>query len=227
MRYLIDGHNLIGQLSEIDLADPDDEAKLVLRLRQWVASGRKREVTVIFDHGLPGGRWRAMSNKHLKAIFASQDKTADELLIRRINQAQDPKAYTLISSDRQVLRAAKRRRMPYISAETFAKQLEKTEYSQDGSKEEQSIAEGKPEDLSEEEIAEWLSIFDHPETKKTKEHKEKGDNHIGRRHQAEGKEKANKLESTIESTNKPTTLKGGERKLSNDEVDEWLQIFGE
>ena len=108
MHYLIDGHNLIGQLSDIELADPDDEAKLILLLRQWSAGSRKREVTVIFDHGLTGGRWRAMSNKRLKAIFAPQDQSADELLISRIDQAKDPKAFTLISSDLQVLKAAKK-----------------------------------------------------------------------------------------------------------------------
>ncbi len=32
MHYLIDGHNLIAQISDISLDDPDDEAKLVLRL---------------------------------------------------------------------------------------------------------------------------------------------------------------------------------------------------
>ncbi len=226
MHYLIDGHNLIGQLSDIDLADPDDEAKLVLLLRQWAASSRKREVTVIFDHGLPGGRWRAMSNKYLKAIFASHDRSADELLIRRINQAANPKEFTLISSDQQVVKAAKTRRMPYINSESFAKQLETTDHAQDGPKE-QSMAEGKPENLSDEEIAEWLSIFDEPETKQTKELSEKKNNDIERKHQAEGKKKVEELQSTIDSKNKPTTLKGGERKLSNDEVDEWLQIFGE
>ena len=30
--YLIDGHNLIGQLPDLSLTDPDDEAKLVQKL---------------------------------------------------------------------------------------------------------------------------------------------------------------------------------------------------
>ena len=40
MPFLIDGHNVIAVLSDIDLADPDDEAKLVVKLRAW--SGRER-----------------------------------------------------------------------------------------------------------------------------------------------------------------------------------------
>jgi len=33
MPYLIDGHNLIAQMPGFSLSDPDDEARLVLRLR--------------------------------------------------------------------------------------------------------------------------------------------------------------------------------------------------
>ena len=57
MPLLIDGHNLIGrgQLPGLRLDDPDDEAKLVTRLRAYCARARKR-ATVVFDRGLPGGR---------------------------------------------------------------------------------------------------------------------------------------------------------------------------
>ena len=34
MLYLIDGHNLIGQMPGLSLDDPHDEAKLVERLKQ-------------------------------------------------------------------------------------------------------------------------------------------------------------------------------------------------
>ena len=42
MHYLIDGHNLIAHLADIDLEDPNDEVKLVLMMRGWAAAGRKR-----------------------------------------------------------------------------------------------------------------------------------------------------------------------------------------
>jgi hypothetical protein len=34
MPFLIDGHNLIGALPDLDLDDPDDEARLVERLQR-------------------------------------------------------------------------------------------------------------------------------------------------------------------------------------------------
>ena len=42
MPYLIDGHNLIAKLPDIDIADPNDEAKLVTRLRGFAAKTSKQ-----------------------------------------------------------------------------------------------------------------------------------------------------------------------------------------
>ena len=54
MPFLIDGHNVIAALPDIDLEDPHDEAKLVLKLRAWTGQARRKAI-VIFDGGIPGG----------------------------------------------------------------------------------------------------------------------------------------------------------------------------
>ncbi|MFW6184787.1 MAG: NYN domain-containing protein, partial [Chloroflexota bacterium] len=120
MHYLIDGHNLIAHMDDIDLSDPDDEAQLILRLRQWVAAGRKRRVTVYFDAGLPGGRSPHFSGGPIEVIFASSGQEADDLLRRKIRQVHNPPEYTLVSSDRQVQEAAQQRQMPLLDAASFA-----------------------------------------------------------------------------------------------------------
>ena len=50
MPILIDGHNLIGQMSDLSLADPDDEAKLLQRLRGY-RNVANQPITVVFDSG--------------------------------------------------------------------------------------------------------------------------------------------------------------------------------
>ncbi len=52
MILLIDGHNLIGAMPDIELADPDDEWQLVLRVRTYCAAKRVT-ATIVFDSG-PG-----------------------------------------------------------------------------------------------------------------------------------------------------------------------------
>ena len=52
MPYLIDGHNLIGSLPGLSLADPEDERKLLDRLQGYARRSRRRMI-VFFDQGNP------------------------------------------------------------------------------------------------------------------------------------------------------------------------------
>jgi predicted RNA-binding protein with PIN domain len=118
---LIDGHNLIGQLPDIDLSDPNDEALLVQKLTGYAARTSKR-VTVIFDGGLPGGR-SAMSSRAVEVVFASSPGIADKLLLDRIKKIRDPGNWRVVSSDRVVLDAARKRGMRATTSADFAHTL--------------------------------------------------------------------------------------------------------
>ena len=120
MPILIDGHNLIQALPDIDLDDPNDEAMLVERLKSYCARTRKRCV-VVFDRGLPGGRSRDLSTSQVTVVFASDGyTTADQVLRGRIRAVRDPGNYLLVSTDLEVRAAAEKRRMPVMTSEVFA-----------------------------------------------------------------------------------------------------------
>ncbi len=154
MPYLIDGHNLIAQLPDIALDDPNDEALLVERLKGFVAGNGKRCV-VIFDRGLPGGKSTVLSTSRLQVIFASaHHTTADRLIQKRIRSIKDPKNWTLVSSDNEILATARAYGMKVIRASDFARQLQRAKKRQ-----RPSIGEAEHIHLSEQEIDEWLKIF--------------------------------------------------------------------
>ena len=156
MQYLIDGHNLIGKMPDIDLDDPDDEVKLILRLRSWSARGRKRKVTVIFDRGLPGGVEKGLSSGQVKVIFAPAGRSADSLLISRISKVKNPAEYTLVSSDQRIIRLAEARRMIVCRSETFAARMNQEREQSMGS----STAEtGDDPQMSVDEVEMWLEMF--------------------------------------------------------------------
>jgi len=227
MHYLIDGHNLIAQIPDIELKDPYDEAKLVLRLRSWVAAGGKRQVTVIFDGGLPGGEWRHLSRGRVKAIFASEGQTADALLMNRIIMAQNPSAFTLVTSDREILAQAKARRMSAISSEAFAQRLDEV----GGSRlVKESRAKSPPTEdpiLSQEEVDEWLELFgDISEEAAEKTEDIQPTQEVPSESDAAKKKAKSGQSNSAESKDKPEVLKSGTRGLSKNEVDEWLDIFG-
>ena len=122
MQYLIDGHNLIGALPDIDIDDPDDEAKLLIKLRGFVA-GKRAKCTVVFDHGLPGGASTMSSGSVAVSFAAAQHSDADAMLKRRIDRIRDVGGWTVVSSDRVVADYARARGVRQLSSQAFASEL--------------------------------------------------------------------------------------------------------
>lgn len=153
MRYLIDGHNLIAQMPDLSLEDPNDEAKLVYKLRSFAARSRKK-MTVVFDGGLPGGISQPLSNSQVQARFASSEHmTADQILLNTIRKTQNPKDLTVVSSDQVIVEAAQARKIAVLTAPAFIQQM-----SSSG----QAAVADKKEDhprISPAEVEAWLKIF--------------------------------------------------------------------
>ena len=148
MPLLIDGHNLIGQLPDLNLDDPNDEAKLVERVRRYCFRHRRR-ATVVFDRGLPGGTSRRLSSPQVTVIFAPSGRTADGLIKNRLRRAQDPAGLLVVSSDRAVQAVARRRGARVVPAEEFGVQLWDPQPTGPGPV--------KPEGFGS--VEEWLEIF--------------------------------------------------------------------
>jgi len=151
MSYLIDGHNLIGQLPDLALDDPDDEAKLVQRLIGWCARTR-HQCVVVFDAGLPGGTSR-MSTKMVRVVFASHTSSADKVIIDRIYKEKNPKNWVVVSSDNGVLDIAKRQGMQILKSSEFARILERPVPIRPDAGEAIHV------NLSDDEVEEWLKLF--------------------------------------------------------------------
>ena len=155
MFLLIDGHNLIGQMAGLRLDDPDDEAKLVALLRAYRVREQRRakippNITVVFDHGLPGGQSPELSGGGVNVVFAFAGRNADSILCERIREARDPRQLMVVSSDREIVAAAKAKRVRVMRAEVFAARIE-------GPSETAEPVQEKT--LSPEEVEEWLHIF--------------------------------------------------------------------
>lgn len=152
MFYLIDGHNLIGQLTDIDLDDPNDESLLVQKLNGW--TGRTRNSAwVVFDNGLPGGPSR-MASGRVKVHFAPFETTADSVIRKRIPSLRPVNGWTVVSDDHAVQDVARKFKVPVMRATDFAKLLQAP------------VPSGKPapdEDpdlrISADDVDDWLNEF--------------------------------------------------------------------
>ncbi|MCL6511501.1 MAG: NYN domain-containing protein, partial [Anaerolineae bacterium] len=102
MPLLIDGHNLIGQLPDLSLSDPNDEAKLIAQLKAYVAR-TGRQITVVFDPApnsdlLDFGHRKYREGK-LEVIYAAPRHKADDVIREIVGQAKDRKGLIVVTAD--------------------------------------------------------------------------------------------------------------------------------
>jgi len=154
MQWLIDGHNLIGQMPGLRLDDPHDEEKLLEYLRRYKAR-TGHTITVIFDSG--GGFSLGGKKKQggITVQFAPSGKTADQIIANRVRRVKNPQAVMVVSSDRAVQRAAQQAGVRTLSGDEFAHQLLQ------GSDMSSEPDAGSKADikLSPDEVDEWLDLF--------------------------------------------------------------------
>jgi hypothetical protein len=161
----------------------------------------------------------------LNVIFASEGRTADALLIRRIQKVKNPSEFGLVSSDLQVVDAARARRMKSISSEDFANLLTESKQPPQSATEPSSPDEAEEPSVSQEEVAEWLELFEAaPKPKRQQAPKPRIRPEQEKRPPGS---KKSKEAAAVRKEIDPALLKRGDDKLTGDEVDEWLKLFGQ
>lgn len=158
MPILIDGHNLIGHLPTISLADEDDEAQLVLLLRKYAAQKRGRRVVVIFDRGNYGHPLQ-LNGYGVECHFTYSPQDADRELIRRIRAIKRAGSWQVVTSDRAVAGEARANNIVVIPSHQFADRLLARPQSQSYGNSSEPIESHKEHILTPQEIEEWLRIF--------------------------------------------------------------------
>ena len=93
----------------------------------------------------------------VKVIFSGHKRTADDVIIKMINKSSGPRDLTVVSSDRAIRSAAKRRGCKVITSGTFVRSAS-DELVRDKKKKRLEPAE-KQKGLSREETDQWLSEF--------------------------------------------------------------------
>jgi predicted RNA-binding protein with PIN domain len=151
MPYLIDGHNLIASLPDIELHDPDDEIRLIDRLTRFCARVGK-EATVYFDRSALGLHDPVRLGS-VTARFVSEPQTADQAIASHLRYlGGEAGNWSVVSSDHAVQRAAKHAGARILSSREFADMLQPTPPRRE-------IPEKPSAPASEEEIAAWEQLF--------------------------------------------------------------------
>jgi predicted RNA-binding protein with PIN domain len=150
VQILIDGHNLIGRLSQLSLQDPNDEEKLVRLLKSYRARTGKA-ITVVFDPGEAFALSQKRRRGGVETVFAPHGSSADAVIAKRVRRSRNPRDWLVVTSDRTLAETVARQGARVRSADDFAQDLTKL---QDKSPDWKDVP------PSAEEIEAWLSLFE-------------------------------------------------------------------
>lgn len=149
MAILIDGHNLIGKMPGLSLDDPNDEEKLLTRLRAYRARTGKRLV-VYFDAGAAYQSPARQSKGGITVRWAGSGRQADGLMMRDVRRHRNPRELTVVTSDRAIQHVARQEGARVIDSATFSAELSRSPITD---------SRGNDHPLSGEEVEEWLALF--------------------------------------------------------------------
>ena len=89
---IVDGNNLIGRLGG------GSRESLVAELTA-LARSKGKKLTVVFDGPPPSGRPKVQSLGDVTVVYAAP-RSADEEIVRRIQESRDPRGVTVVTDDR-------------------------------------------------------------------------------------------------------------------------------
>ena len=151
MHYILDGYNVIGASSHIRLDQSDKEDRLIKLLSKFIIH-KKHKITVVFDGNHPDFNWQSQYTDHgINVVFTDKEETADTHIIRKIKNKQNKQGLIIVSSDRDIIMAAKHAKVQTRSSHIFWKTMSQKEYGTKTMK--------PSHELSEHEMTAWLDIF--------------------------------------------------------------------
>lgn len=119
MPVLVDGNNLLYAALEADPERPPSRSTLCLRLGQW-ARRTGEKVVVVFDGRSPAeGLARQISGSDVSVRYSGAGISADDVLTEAIESDSAARLLLVVSSDREVARAARRRRAKTMRSDRF------------------------------------------------------------------------------------------------------------
>ncbi len=160
---LIDGYNLLHAAGLITRGiGPGTLHRARLALLGFLAASLEPErlgrTTVVFDAaGRRPGLPREVEHRGLKVLFAAGYADADALIEELIRRHSAPRQLTVVSSDRRLQHAARRRKAQAVDSEAWYEDLAASRRSAEGDTDDSTAR--PPVPLLEEDVGYWLREF--------------------------------------------------------------------
>ncbi len=124
MALLIDGNNLLYALADVDR---QLSRAVMCEMIHLYCQARQDVARVVFDgpEPLPDVAAQIAAHSDVAVTYAAP-RSADEILVEQIAADSAPKRLVVVSTDRQIRKAARRRKCQALRSERFAARIQKT-----------------------------------------------------------------------------------------------------
>lgn len=166
MAILIDGFNLLHVTDVVAPTVGKNELSslqqaFLVHLAELLSPREVAQTTVVFDaHGARAGKRRTETVHGFTVIYSSRNEDADRVLGDLILDCKVPKETVVVSSDRQIQRAARIRGAVPVDSDVWYADRRRTSREFAASKVDESE---KPNAQNEADNAHWLAEFSKPE----------------------------------------------------------------
>ncbi len=156
MPTIIDGYNLLHAINKSFERETElDDLRLCRSIGQYLKitgeTGR-----IVFDGIGPPEKTGFDYIRNLEVIFTGQRTDADTVIENEIKTSTAPKNLTVVTNDRQILKAARKRKAATVKSETFWSNICKILQRSAKNPEPQQKTKG----LSQSETDQWMKFFD-------------------------------------------------------------------
>ena len=157
MAIIVDGYNVLHTSRWLRSAWKGVDRSGLCRLLGTLARHTGEKITVVFDAMPSEPNLGPTKASNIEVIFSGHGRTADDVIIQMVNNSTGPRDLTVVSSDRQIKAAARRRGCKTQGAGEFVK-ASSEELAR--SKHEKTREPGQKEKgLTRQETDKWLSEF--------------------------------------------------------------------
>jgi uncharacterized protein len=155
MPVIVDGYNLLRAIEKLGLTDITD-IKMCYVISRYLKSNEEWGV-IVFD-GIGPRDKSAFHFSNIEIVFSGTNRDADSVIEKEIAESSAPKKLTVVSSDRRIRFAARKRSAPDMKSDDFWHQI--IQYMAMQTRERgRTEPREKFEGISEAETEQWLKIF--------------------------------------------------------------------
>jgi len=120
--FIVDGYNLLRIIERTEGWESTSDAALCTMLSQFLrAVGATGQV--VFDGIGPPDKKPFENFSNMEVIFSGRSCDADSVILNKISLDSAPKSLLIVSSDRELQAAAKKRKAPFVKSQVFFAQM--------------------------------------------------------------------------------------------------------